>query len=583
MKLKIFAAILILSAIVFAVRSATKNDEFAPAKNFPRGALLYAQIGDLPALVKLWNESNLKAKYEGSENAEKFANSHLGLKLASRLSEFEQASGFPFDLETVAALADKRAAVALYDIGKIEFVFIAPMPDEVFAATEFARNRTNFEEQTLADKTIIYRARVEADRGRQRQELIFCHLKNQFVAATSEKLLARTLENINGKSKKDALADEPAFAALAEKTAPLLATVWANQTALNDDYYFKRYWLPPDAEKLKNIRAGIFDFSVEENNVVERRRFLLAEKINTAAISAPRAAETLRFLPENIPFYEMRKAAPLLLDQAIEATLFDRPIAAPQSSRRYDYDRNFSFSDYESYSDYHDYSRLDADFDEAIDETNETETVERSDARARFAPLLQTANPQAILTFTAPEVLPAPLFVRFKRAAIFDLDAPEKFDRQKFESAIAENFARAGTIKNSGAPFVWETRTENNLQWRELNLPMLGAGAVYAVRGAHLILTNDADFLKEILARENSPKNKTADGAPFVRLSVLNLSERENAFDAVFAELDAGDAGNEFFTGNISSLLNSIAEFKRVEIRENYQEGFLEQTLTASR
>ncbi len=583
MKLKIFATILISSAIVFVVRSATKTNEFAPAEMFPRGALIYAQAADLPALVKLWNESDFKAKYERSANAETFSNSHLGLKLASRLGEFEQAGGFPFDLETVAALADKRAAVALYDIGKIEFVFVAPMSDEVFAATKFAQNQMNFEEQTLDDKTIIYRARVEADRGRQRQDLIFCHLKNHFIVATSETLLGRTLENINGKSKKTSLADEPTFAALAGRTAPRLATVWANQTALNDDYYFKHYWLGADEEKLKNIRAGIFDFSIKENNVVERRRFLLAEKINSAAISAPRVAETLAFLPEEIPFYQMRKAAPTAVDQTIEATLFDRPQTAPESNRRHDYYSNFSFSDDEDYSDYYDYSHLDSDFDQAIDESEEIETTEKSDARKDFSTLLQTANPQAILTFTEPEVLPAPLFVQFKRAAIFNLDAAGKFNRQQFETAIAERFSRDTTIKNSGASLVWETKGENDWQWRELDLPMLGAGAVYAVRGDCLILTNDADFLQQILADKSAPKNEIAGDAPFVRLSVLNLNERANAFDDVFAELDEGDATGEFFTGNISSLLDSISEFKRVEIRENYREGFLEQTITASR
>ena len=49
-------------------------------------------------------------------------------------------------------------------------------------------------EETLENGTIVYRAKVEADRGRQKQELIFTNAKGRFVLATSEKLLAQTLE-----------------------------------------------------------------------------------------------------------------------------------------------------------------------------------------------------------------------------------------------------------------------------------------------------------------------------------------------------------------------------------------------------
>ncbi len=581
MKFKILTAIMITCAIVFAVHSATKSNEFAPAKAFPRGALVYAQTGDLPALVKLWSESDFKAKYAESANFQEFLNSHLGLKLASRLSEFETASGFPFDLETVAALADKRAAVALYDIGKLEFVFVAPASDEVFAVTQFAQNQNNFEEQTLDDGTTIYRAQVEADRGRQRQDLIFCHLKNQLVVATSETLLTQTLNNINDKGAgKNALAAEPPFAALAAGTAPNLLTVWANQTALNNEYYFKHYWLMADAEHLKNIRAGIFDFAIEDNKTIERRRFLPTTKTNSASVLPARANETLAFLPENIPFYQMRKANAETNGAAIEATLFDRPQSASSEKSASNYFNNFSFLEYEDYDDYHDYSRLDADFDETIDEAEDAETSEQRAAKTDFSRLLQTANPQAVLTFTEPEALPAPLFVRFKKGAIFNLTAPENFDRQKFESAIVAQFSGEMTIKNSNAKLEWQTKIEDGRQWRELDLPMLGAGASYAISGNNLILTNDADFLKAILADKKLPQ---IENEPFARLCVLNLGETENAFGNVFAELDRHDAANEFFTGNIASLLDSISEVKRIEIRENYSQGFLEQTITASR
>ena len=164
------------------------------------------------------------------------------------MKEFNQAAGFDFDLETLSSLANNRAAIALYDVGKLEFVFIAPVSDEVFTATKFVQNKEKFTAETLTGGTEIFRTNIEADRGRQKQELIFTHTKDRLIVATSEKLLAQTLNNIGGEKPKNRLIDEPDFAALKDKITTHIVSVWANQTALNEDYYFRRYWLMSDVE-----------------------------------------------------------------------------------------------------------------------------------------------------------------------------------------------------------------------------------------------------------------------------------------------------------------------------------------------
>ncbi len=578
MKLKFFISSLVVASIALAVYSASRQSAFKPAEDFPRGALVYVQIADLPALLKFWNESDFKRNYAESENFKSFKNRHLGLKLASRWEEFSAASGFPIDLETVGGLADNRAAVAIYDIGKLEFVFIAPVSDELFAATKFAQNQNNFEEQTLDDGTIIYRAKVEADRGRQKQELIFAGVKGRFVLATSEKLLAQTLSNIGGKQAKNRLADEPLFAALSEQIEPRLATVWVNQTALNADYHFKRYWLMPNHENLKNIHAGIFDFSIEEGKFVERRRFLLDKAVDASPIERAQAAETLSLLPADVPFYRLRKAGKKTLDEAVRNTIFDRREREekPEDNRRF-YGSSFSDSSDSSGGDY-DY--LSEKFDETIDETDEQETVQKREMVQDFSKFFQPANAQAILTFTEPKVLPAPLFVRFDRAAIFHLASTGDFNRAAFEAAISKEFSEETTISAAGVPLKWETKNENGAMRRELRLPMLGISACYAVRGSELILTNDAEFLRAILENQNSQTIEKSD-APFTELTVLNLDRKENAYTSVFAELAEKDAADDFFTGNVASLIDSAAGVKKIEIKTNSSHNVLEQVVTA--
>ncbi len=585
MKLKIFVLVSTVFFIAFAVYAASETNEFQPAEDFPRGALVYVQVADLPQLLKLWNESGFKEKYTESANFGEFKNNHLGLKLASRWAEFEAASGFPIDAGALGGLTDNRASIALYDIGKLEFVFVAPVSDAVFAATKFAVNKGNFEEQTLDDETIVYRARVEADRGRQKQELIFANVKGRFVLATSERLLAQTLNNINGSAAKNRLTDEPTFKSLAEKIEPQTATVWVNQAALADDYYFKRYWLMSDGENLKNIRAGIFDFSIETGKIVERRKFLLKEKTDFQPIYAPRAAETLSVVPETIPFYRLQKAVPQLTNAAIENTLFDSRRAAEKSAK----ENNFypsSFGNFSDGSSYRDYSDLNENFDETINETEESgdgKIIERRQTEIDFSGFLSAANPQAILTFTEPKILPsAPLFIRFNRAVIFNLSAPAAFRKEEFEAATAEKFSEQMTIFSSGVRLQWETKIENGFERRTLALPMSDVAANYAVRGNLLILTNDAELLRKMIENRKPPTFENPD-AILTELIVINLDRADDAYTKIFAELEKRGAAEYFFTANIASLLDSVSDIKKIEIRRNGSNEFFDETITAFR
>lgn len=572
MKLKIFIPVLLVSLFAFIAVSQIKTRAFAPAEDFPRQALVYVQISDLPALARLWSESKFKEKYLASENFDDFKNRHLGLKLASRREEFNAATGFAIDLEIVSGLAQNKAAIALYDVGKLEFVFIAPVSDAVFAASRFAQNQSNFEMETLDDGTNIYRRAVEADRGRQKQELIFTNAKGRFILATSEKLLAQTLNNINGKSAKNRLTDEPSFKALSEKTAPQMATVWVNQTALNEDYYFKRYWLMSDVKNLENIRAGIFDFSMEEGKLIERRKFLLRQPTNPPVI---KSVESLSHLPETAAFYRLQAANNQTLDGAVRDTIFDGGKDSTGEQSDAGYYHSYDYHDYLSV----DYNRLNENFDAAIDESDESETPRTGETITDFSNFLQSAKPQTVLTFTEPGLQPAPLFVEFRRAAIFNLASPARFDRDSLEAAIEKNLSARILISAPGVRLKWETKSENDVTWRELKLPMLGWEISYATRGDDLILTNSADFLRKIAATENPPKNEKSDSA-LTGLTVLNLRRKDDAYTQIFAEFAGKNAADKFFTGNVQSLLDSLSEVGEIEIKKYYSRGLLEEEIT---
>ena len=568
MKVKITIIAAIVSMLALLAYSQIKNNPFTPAEDFPRDALIYVQVADLPAMIKLWNASKFRESYAESDNFASFQNNHLGRKLASRWNEFNTATGFPIDLETAAKMADTRAALAIYDIGKLEFVFIAPVSDELYAATAFVQNRDKFALETLADGTEIYRSDVRADHGRQKQELIFTHLKGRFILTTSQKLLAQTLNNINGAKNKNRLIDEPSMAALSEKITPHSATVWINQTALNDDYYFKRYWLMSDVKDLTSIRAGVFDFEMRDDKYIEQRRFLLDKNVESSLISNRQARELTAYLPENIPFYRLRRAVDKTVGETVKDTVLEGENAQINLSKN-----DFHYSRYDDYYS-NDYENLSENYDEAIDDDDDETTVEKN-TDFDFSKVLSAAKPTAILTFTEPKVLPAPLFVEFRRAAVYHLDAPNAFNQAAFESVIERGISQNILVSSSDAKLSWETKSENNITRRELHLPMIGWTIGYATRSNELILTNNSDFLQEILAEKKA--NSIADSdQPFSELTVVDLTAKETAFEQVFDEFSGNETDGDFFTGNISSLLDSLSDVKRIEIRKRYSRNIFE-------
>jgi hypothetical protein len=350
--------LLIIGAIVWA--GITPQEKFAQAKDFPDGALVYLQISDLPQFIKLWDQSELKEKYLNSTNYNDLQSRHLGIKLQERWTEFSEAVGFPLDWTAVSSLAENKAAVAVYDIGKLDLVFVAPMNENLFTLTMFNQHAQNFEVQQLEDGTKYYSLEARVDRERQKQKLIFASIKGRFVLATSERLFLRTIAAINGRQR---LHDEVYFKDLTARAVPHLATIWVNQEKLNADYYFKRYFLTSKVEDLRNIQSGIFDLNIDQNGLRETREFLLKQPAQIARISPAVVRDLAGGIPANVPYFRLQVADDQRLGEAVYETLFDRQRAQKTNRKHAD---DWRFSAYRHYYEPN-YYHLDSDFDKEID------------------------------------------------------------------------------------------------------------------------------------------------------------------------------------------------------------------------
>jgi hypothetical protein len=105
---------------------------------------------------------------------------------------------------------------------------------------------------------------------------------------------------------------------------------------------------------------------------------------------------------------------------------------------------------------------------------------------------------------------------------------------------------------------------------------MLGWEICYALKDNMLIVSNNNELMKAVL-RSNEKKVSAAAGVD--ELTIIRFDRRRESFDDIVNVLDA-DAikqqqlanpaikdSQEFFSGNISSLLNVASDVSRIEIK----------------
>ncbi|HYG82007.1 MAG TPA: hypothetical protein VD861_16535 [Pyrinomonadaceae bacterium] len=610
------AAALVACAVLIAYASVSKKQAgaFPLAADVPRGALVYVQFGDLPALVKRWDESELKKRYLASTNFRQFQSRHLALKLIERWEEFNSAVGFPLDALTVASAAENTAALAVYDLGRLEMVFVAPAAEEELAATKFFAGADQFEETELPDGTVYYSRTVEAERGRREQKFCFASARGRVVLATSEPLLLRTLANINGKSRRDRLSDDPSFKNLTAGAAPHFLTVWMDQARLNDDWYFKKYWVMRNVPELKNIRACLLDLELRQGRWVEHREFLLAGRAEpqTSAVPAEVARRVLKFVPEDAPYFKLRAlddeaepAASLVRD-----TLAGRPpegerVAGGEGWRWRDYDDSDFYPGGEGGGWGDGYYSLGPEFNQEIDDPEDAQVegeeelahgrlrrdVERESGEG-LRESLAAARPLYAASVQSPRVSDGPLFAEFRKGAVITLQSPGNLRAPAFEHAIARLAESRLMIAGSSAGLNWADAPCGAQPCRELRLPALGWGMYYALRGPDLVVANSPEMMRAMLDGGDSAAPDLKSSAALHDLTVIRLGRREEAFDSLMRRLDAprvraywrerkkdqseaDGPSQEFFSGNVASLLDVASPVTEIRIKRSFQKNRL--------
>ena len=188
---------------------------------------------------------------------------------------------------------------------------------------------------------------------------------------------------------------------------------------------------------------------------------------------------------------------------------------------------------------------------------------------------LTPAGPSTAVLATRPHTTDGPLFVEFQKAAIIHLESAGSLRRDLLEKAIAQAAQSRLTVAGRASEPAWENRSQGELAWRQLHLPMLGWDICYAIKDRDLIVANSGELLKAVLDSTASERSAELAVGATDDLTIVRFDQRKSVFDEIMNTLDkdavqvqtnSSQLSETFFSGNIASLLDVASQLNRVEI-----------------
>ena len=306
-----------------AFHSGAAADEPAFSRYCPAGALLYLQAKDFSALLSGWNDSLEKQRWLKSANYEVFSNSRLLLRLKTASDQFTVAAGLPPDANFLKQVAGRQSVLAIYDIGKLQFVYITQLSSAGLMESGLWQSREKFETRNAAGTAFFFRRDPESQ-----AEVAFAVSGEHLLLATREDLMAGALQLMAG-SKDRSIEGEPWWTqtvAAAGSAGDLRMVL--NLERIVPSPYFRSYWIQENITDMKQYDAAISDLFRSGKEYREER--VLLKKTAPAAGAAqndgaPGVAELARLVPAQAGVYQV-KANPSPADCF---TLLETKILAP--------------------------------------------------------------------------------------------------------------------------------------------------------------------------------------------------------------------------------------------------------------
>lgn len=532
-------ALILLGALVLLPQAGQQSRPLSAI--IPAGPLVYLEARDFAALVRDWNSSAEKKTWLASANYQVFSNSRLFLRLKEAQDQFGAAAGFAPDMTLVDAVAGGNSALALYDLGNLEFLYVTRMPQAKAYQSMLWQSRAKFQPRKSAN--IDYFVRQQ-----QSRTAAFAVTADLLLLATSEPALAGALALI-GNQTAPAMTQESWYqrAATAGSNAGELRMAINFQRTLATPYY-RSYWIHRNASEMSQFDSVIADLDRPAAEYRERRVLIRPQASADLRGNEPAVAELSRAAPADAGLVRAwakpeTEAVVAMLEQKLfaprgAATVRDAP--APSAGNM---DATVGSED---------------DLETRIDEA----PLSEGSAQIDLAPIRAAISANAVQAMMQVETSrpsPDPVFVNLPRAI----------------ALLGERNWDAGSVRtavDAVASRLWAATG-----------PPTALGRIYVgAAGRILVLSTAEDLMTAMTGRIGAAALPGAQYA--VRyLHAAELPRYERLMKLIDAPgRPAGDAsGREplFFSENIASLGNVLGRLQSVSLDSHDEGGMVRQNV----
>jgi hypothetical protein len=508
---------------------------------FPAGPLLYVQAKNFSALLSDWNASPEKQQWLKSANYEVFSNSRLLLRLKTASDQFSAAAGLPPDANFVKQVAGAQSALAIYDIGKLQFLYITQLPTASSAQLALWQTREKFETRSAGGVTFFLRRDTESD-----TEVAFAVTGDRLLIATREDLMAGALQLIAGSKDRSVEAEQWWAQPVAAAGTPGDIRMVLNLEKLVPSPYFRSYWIQRNITEMKQYSAAVSDF-FRSGAEYREERVLLKKMAPTPGAAenegAAGVADLIRLVPSQAGIYEA-KANPSFGEclELLETEIL-APHLGPTAEEKLAPQVTLTNGEPGNGS----------DLETRIDQVAVPKSAQ-GDSAAPLKELFQKNRVRALLQVQATERDKDGVFIRFHSALA--LLGESDWNETAVHSALVNSVSPSLTAGQLGV--AWQARPgsqELNGLWNLVTL----------VRGKYLFISDQPVLLNAMLANINQ---KVAMKPAVFAAGFDHGRERKN-FGRFTSLLDraGNDVGGspgaghtpEFFSENIQSLSITLA------------------------
>jgi len=565
----IVSAIVVCTAAVWAATqlSAAHNEM---ASLFPDDALLYLQSKDFHGLLRDWNSSEEKHAWLEGEDYQAFNRSRLFIRLSQAQDEFSTAAALPADSNFLASIAGGQSALALYDIGNLEFVYVTRMDQAHIEATPLWQLRDKFEQRSEGTATFFIHQDTQSNRT-----AAFAARDGWLVLGTRADLVAGVLERIQG-THAHSLSDEDWYVdSLKQAAGPAddLRMV-LNLEKIVPSPYFRSYWVQRNITEMKQYRAALSDLQRGPQSYREDR-ILLRKPGRPAAANGD--IQTLLALTPDDAVFASAQAAPgtdLILAELRENLLDLKsaqsasPWLAPAAVRPENAGGASSLED-----------RIDV----------APVIAPQTDPYQPLRTLFSAAQPTGLLQVYSTQISDGDVFAKIDRGFVFQ--STTAWDDSAVQSALTASLRPGLTASLLGLQWVKHNGSAGEFFALDGQVRLF-----VAVRQNRLFVANHESLLQSLLVRNQLPTRAREDGVTYAA-TFRHSSSEQQVFGQIVGRLDAAgqpkgpspnneDDGHAndgqappFFSGNVASLSHMFTHVNREAIEERDQGEQVKQTV----